>query len=175
VQERDTGPGQVRPGRQGRCSPLLADADKELRKNVAITLTKIGPDAKTAVPALADALREEDSEFRLAILAALAAIGPEARAAVPALIQVFESRDKNIHRKCAQTLGKIGKDAVKQLITSLNHENNLIRIGSAMALGEIGPAAKSARQQLTIHAQNDLDFQVREVASSALVKVMAKP
>ena len=48
-------------------------------------------------------------------------------------------------------------------------------IGSAMALGEIGPAAKSARQQLTIHAQNDLDFQVREVASSALVKVMAKP
>ena len=110
------------------------------------------------------------------VLAALGAIGPDAKAAVPALIQIFESRDKTVHRKCAQTLGKIGKDAVKPLVTALNHENNLIRIGAAMSLGEIGPAAaKDARRQLTLHAQNDLDYQVREVASSALVKVMAKP
>jgi len=64
---------------------------------------------------------------------------------------------------------------VKPLITALNHENNLIRIGAAMALGEIGPAAKSARQQLTLHARDDIDYQVREVAGSALIKVMAKP
>jgi hypothetical protein len=44
-----------------------------------------------------------------------------------------------------------------------------------MSLGEVGPAAKSARQQLLIHAQGDEDPQVRNVASGALAKVMAKP
>ena len=63
---------------------------------------------------------------------------------------------------------------MKQLITALSHENHLIRIGAAMSLGEIGPAAKSARVPLTRHAQDDLDVQVRLVASSALVKILAK-
>jgi HEAT repeat protein/S1-C subfamily serine protease len=158
-------------------APLLADNDKELRKSVAITLAKIGPDAKAAVSNLADALKETDADFRTEVLNALAAIGPPAKAAVPALIMVFEINEKAVTRKCAATLGKIAqdKDSVKQLILALNHENNLIRIGAAMSLGEVGPAAKTAHRQLALHAQDDLDPQVRNVASSALAKVMAKP
>ena len=56
---------------------------------------------------------------------------------MPALIQVFETtREKNVHRKCAQTIGKIGqdKDSVKQLMLALEHENLLIRYGAAMSL-----------------------------------------
>src|SRR5438132_4713805 len=158
-------------------APLLADNDKQLRKSVAVTLAKIGPDAKAAVSNLADAVKADDAEFRIEVLNALAAIGPAAKAAVPALIMVFETREKAVTRKCAATLGKIAqdKDSVKQLILALNHENNLIRIGAAMSLGEVGPVAKSAYRQLLIHAQGDDDPQVRNVASGALAKVMAKP
>jgi predicted Zn finger-like uncharacterized protein len=155
---------------------VLSDPDKELRKSAAVALGKMGADAKSAVSALADCLKDEDRDFRLQVIATLGAIGPDAKAAVPALIQVFESREKDMHRKCALAIGKIGKDAVKPLVIALSHENFLIRIGAAMSLGEIGPPAKKdASKALLAHAQNDLDPQVRQVAASALAKVMAKP
>jgi HEAT repeat protein/S1-C subfamily serine protease len=154
---------------------LVSDRDTELRAGAVGTIAKIGPEAKAAVPALIDALREEDRDFRIKVFEAIGAIGPEAKAAIPALIRVFEGRDRTVHHRCAEALGKIGKDAVKPLIAALGHEVNFVRIGAAIALGEIGPPAKSAVKLLKIRAQSDQDRQVRDVANAALLKINSKP
>jgi len=158
---------------------LLTDSDKEVKKNAAIALGKIGAGAKDAVVTLGDVLNK-DLTIRVEILTALGEIGPAAKAAVPNIVAIFagvdgKTADKAMHLRAAQTLGKIGKDAVPDLVNALGNTNNLVRIGAAEGLGEIGPPAKKlASRALAAHAQLDPDPQVRVVAGLAYSKVLAK-
>jgi len=158
---------------------LLSDSDKQVKKNAVVALGKIGPGAKDAVVTLGEVLNK-DSTIRIEVLVALGEIGPAAKAAVPNILAVFggvdgQVGDKVIHLRAAQTIGKIGKDAVPDLVNALRNDNNLVRIGAAMSLGEVGPPAKKlASRELARHAQADLDPQVRQVAQLAYSKVMAK-
>jgi HEAT repeat protein/S1-C subfamily serine protease len=185
--EKDTrknacvGLGKVGPDAKSAAAELanlLTDSD--VKVSAAVALGKIGPGAKDAVSVLADVLNK-DAAIRVEVLKALGEIGPAAKSAVPSIVLVFTivnntgRADKAMHALAAKTLGKIGKDAVPDLVRALGNENNLIRVGAAMALGEIGPPArKAAKDALTKHAQADLDPQVREVAGLALSKVLTK-
>jgi HEAT repeat protein len=64
----------------------LQDANREARVAAARGLGLLGPGARAAVPALAEAVRNDASgTVRMAAAEALAAIGPEAKSALPAL------------------------------------------------------------------------------------------
>ncbi|HEY7312073.1 MAG TPA: HEAT repeat domain-containing protein [Gemmataceae bacterium] len=59
-----------------RYVPLLKDPDALVRKRAAVALKRMGAKAKSAVPALEEALADTDAEVRAAVAAALEAIDP---------------------------------------------------------------------------------------------------
>jgi HEAT repeat protein len=69
----------------------------------------MGPEAKTAVPALTELLKDDDEWVRRAAAWALGKIGPEAKTATPALTELL--RDKWVRQTAASTLGNIGPEA----------------------------------------------------------------
>jgi HEAT repeat protein len=68
---------------------------------------KIGPEAETAVDALAEALKDPDPSVRGWAAQALGQIGPKATAAVPALTEALKDKDPYIREMAAEALRKI--------------------------------------------------------------------
>jgi hypothetical protein len=64
-----------------RYVPLLKDPDALVRKRAAVALKRMGAKAKSAVPALEEALADKDADVRAAVAAALDTIDPEPRPA----------------------------------------------------------------------------------------------
>jgi HEAT repeat protein len=85
---------------------LKAEA-AEVRVKVALTLAKLGGDAKAAVPALTAALKDPAPEVRREAAAALAALGPAAKAAAPALAELLQGPDREARLLAAYALEKV--------------------------------------------------------------------
>ena len=66
------------------------DKDAVVRLSAALALGEIGPEAKTAVPALTELLKDKDSNVQWAAARALGKIGPEAKMATPALTELLK-------------------------------------------------------------------------------------
>jgi HEAT repeat protein len=143
-----------------------------LRQDIADVLGRIGPDAKDAVPALASVLLENDSALRGRAATALGAIGPEAKAAVPKLVLALE--DRSTLESVVAALAKIGKPAVSGLTNALTDKNPAVRLGAAVALGRIGPDARSAVPALSLRYTKDRYLEVREAARIALKAIQVK-
>ncbi len=152
------------------------DTSPSVRWSAAVALGKIGPDAKAAVPALIEALKDENSEMRRRVAVALGNIGPDAKAAVPALIEALKDENKNVRDSAAVALGTLGPDAkaaVPVLIEALKDEGMVVRREAAGALGEIGPDAKAVVPAL-IAALKDEDWRVRGQAAEALGRIQKR-
>jgi hypothetical protein len=79
-------------GRIGRAAvpsliQTLAHRDAQVRRQAALVLARIGPDAADAVPELTALLDDPEESVRKAAARALGQIGPEAAEAVPALMR----------------------------------------------------------------------------------------
>lgn len=155
----------------------LEDADPVSRSDAAFAIAAIGPDAKTAVPALEKLLGDEsaDASVRYTVAYALGKIGPAAAAAEPLLRSLVESDDDLMATVCAWAALQIkpgDKDlfaaAVPKLRRALQQERELVRLEAAIALGEIGPPAASALPMLELLAEDDPSGQVRAAAEAAV-------
>ena len=144
-------------------------------------LRKIG---KTAVPALAHALKDKDMQMRSNAALVLLELaggydgGPkmDIRQAMRALIRATGDFDSNVRAWSAQALGEIGpdaKEAVPVLIKLVGDPSEGSRNSGCIALGKIGPAAKDALPALQ-KALNDPSKDVRQFAKSAIGKIQAK-
>jgi HEAT repeat protein len=71
-------------------------------------LGEIGPAAKTAAPALAEALKDGERDVRMNAAQSLGYIGPGAKVAAPALITALQDKDSLVRRAAAFALGKVG-------------------------------------------------------------------
>jgi HEAT repeat protein len=65
----------------------LRHRDPEVRKQAALVIARIGPEAYDAVPELTDLLGDPDEDVRKSAARALGQIGPKAAEAVPALMR----------------------------------------------------------------------------------------
>ena len=140
------------------------------RMSGADALGAIGPEAKAAVPALAQALKDKDCDVRLYAAVALGKIGSEAGVAVPALIEALKDEDLCVRMGAEKALGEIGPTAMPALIEALKDEDLGVRTGAEKALGGIGPAAVPA----LIEALKEEDLDVRCSAAQALGEIGAQ-
>jgi HEAT repeat protein len=96
---------------------MLHDPNPTTQAQGAYGLGRLGPEARSAVPSLIEALKKDPPVRRNAALA-LGEIGPDARAAVPALCEALKDSEWMVRWQAAQALGTIGADA-RQAIPEL--------------------------------------------------------
>ncbi|HZZ76965.1 MAG TPA: HEAT repeat domain-containing protein [Gemmataceae bacterium] len=162
-------------------APALADALKSksrgVRELAGESLGKLGPDAKTVVPAVRAALNEVPEQDRLPAIEVLGRIGPDAREAVPDLVKLVGGGQQDLtvdaertSATVARALGRIGKDAVPPLIEALKDTDPRIRAGAAAAFGRIGPDAKTGVVHLLrLRDSTQEPVAVRDAARKALI------
>jgi HEAT repeat protein len=126
----------------------------------------MGPQAREAVPALVEALR--DVRIREETLEALRKIGPETPEAVPALIETL--RIDGLRTFATQTLEGIGGRALPALVRAMKDENPNVRLAAVRIIGNLGPPAGQAVPAL-IAALQDPGRGVSTEAAIALGKV----
>lgn len=90
----------------------LAEALAPLtRNNAAYSIARMGPAAKSAVPALIKALNDPEPAVRFPVCIALREIGPDAKDAVPALTEALEDRNEDVAAMARRALMAItGED-----------------------------------------------------------------
>ena len=175
------------PQSKAAIKPLLAameDSSPRVRSNAASALAGFGPAAKEGVPALTTALDDKDSSMRAGAALTLGRIGPEAKAATTKLIELLRAEPKAgepkslfedvVRRNAAMALGRItrGTDvAVAPLIAALDDKGLEVGVYAAIALGEIGPAAKAAVGPLQGFIQTEKDARIRIHAAAALMRI----
>jgi HEAT repeat protein len=142
---------QIDATRAGAAVPLLVDSLDV--PGAAVALANIGPDARSAVPALIAALkaRKQDANqesFRAGARLALARIG---KPAVPALLAALRDKQDDVAPLAGEALGWVlppPKEAVPALREALRNDRAHAAI-YAHALGQLGSLARPALPELT--------------------------
>ncbi|WP_406700487.1 HEAT repeat domain-containing protein [Singulisphaera sp. Ch08] len=149
---------------------LMKEKDGQVRLAVLDTVTALGPDAVSAVPALVHTLRtnyggqgkeESHQDYRSAL--ALAAIG---KPAVEDLRGLLNERKESVRAEVVMSLGRIGPDAataIPDLLPLLGDKSERIRREASLALGRIGRAAVEPLVAASKHP--DLLIRARAVES----------
>jgi HEAT repeat protein len=141
-----------------------------------IGFTLLGPQGKSAVPALIEIYNERrpgPHNDPAAIAGILASMGPAATDAVPRLVRDTTDADSMIRFIAVWTLGKIHARpdlAVPALTASLRDPEIGVRGWAPTGLGAFGTDAKSAVPDL-IKALADPDSDVRNATASALKNI----
>jgi HEAT repeat protein len=90
---------------------LAEAAAPHTRNNAAYSIARMGPAAKSAVPALITALKDPEAAVRFPVCIALREIGPDAMDAVPALKEALEDRNEDVAAMARRALIRItGED-----------------------------------------------------------------
>jgi HEAT repeat protein len=157
----------------------LKNKDADVRRAAAKGIAEMGPDAKSATPALIDVLKKDKDVFvRRFAAQALGDVEADPKIAVPALASVLGESEAAV-----TSLGKMGSTAVPPLIDAVKKKGGtptkpkgqkpmattdgtaLVRTKAIEALGNIGAKAKPAVPVL-IEALKDAN--VRTEAAEAL-------
>jgi HEAT repeat protein len=142
----------------------LKDPDKEVRREAARALERLGPCVKEAsLPALKAALKTDDDQFAYYLYGAIAAMGPET---LPVLLDALSS-DKR-QRQVTNALSSLGEAAAPQLLKMLADGEVRQRRAAAEKLAIVGPPSPELLRGLT-RALRDQDALVRVTAAESLL------
>jgi hypothetical protein len=111
-------------------APALRAKDPRARREAALALANLGPDANSAVRELADALKDRDPYVRAKAALALWSAGTHARPVVPTLTAALTDADADVRLNAAGALGEIGaeaKAALPALTKRLQDSNRDVR------------------------------------------------
>jgi len=86
----------------------VRDKEPAIQAHAALELSKYGPDASRAVPALAAALSSDNINVRRNSALALGKIGPASRSALAALKKALSDTDYGVRENAVYALGEIG-------------------------------------------------------------------
>ena len=127
-------------------SKLLDSRSEQVRRDCICALGAFGPASRSAVPKLAEALKDVDSHNRAHAAMALASIGPEAATAVPALTEALANdKEGSVRHHAAEALGRIGpaaKEAIPALKRALKDDYWALPAAARAALISIGDGGR---------------------------------
>jgi len=146
---------------------LLKNLENPLkRKYAVITLGKVGPTAKDAIPALARIMK--DPVLSPSVLEvqteAIKTLGKLAQAALPVLIAFLRDKNPSYSHEVRGALVSMGPAAVPELIRLLQDPDPSLRNHAAECLGFIRPAATETAIALAL-AVDDPEVQKEAVRS----------
>jgi HEAT repeat protein len=147
---------------------VMDGRDSVLSWSAVQALVLMGNRAKSAVPALTQALRNERARAKAA--EALVAIAPDACSAADALAEALD--DPAARWKAALALGRMGPCAMPPLIAALSRADS--REAAVVALGRLGPPAEAAVPAVEALLSSD-DEKLRAAAQAALAKIRLTP
>jgi HEAT repeat protein len=168
-------PAAVKSELPRRLDGLVSDNERT-RGISTFEIGKLGPDAASAVPLLAQLLvTDHNLDVRWSAAWAFGKLGPSAVTAMPALARgIAHDRDPDVRAQAAWALGRIAgaeaswaETAVQILRRALNDSDSLVREEAAAALAQLGTHAKPALAELTRCVQ-DRHPLVRERALEAI-------
>ncbi len=141
--------------------------DSESRKLAAYAIGKVGPEARTAVPQLDEALGDKD--LRYAAADALGRIGSSSKPAIPSLLKILANKmeDSFDRTVAASALGKIGLDANKAvpvLKECLEDQDFHVRVEAAYSLWEINQNPRDVMPALIEILNNDRNYNAQRRA-----------
>ena len=160
------------------CIPLLIEAlnspQPNVRRNLVLALTKFGPAAKAAVPALEQGLKADLAQIRIDCARALGAIDANtATVTKPVLKEAMGDGDPRIRHWASVYLSGIDaedQEVMPVFIGSLTNSDPGIRMSAAYSLVRFGSKAKTAVPGLIV-ALTDPEASVRRAARAALEKI----
>jgi len=150
------------------------------RKQAAIALGDLGPQAEEAIPTLIRALDDTNYEVRREAANAMEKIGSSSNELIPVLILTnrLESKSWSEALQAAKEIGDIGpkaKDAIPALVMILNNEHDnwsvhypLTQIEAARTVAKIGPPSAGDAIPALINCLDYFSPGVREAAVIAL-------
>jgi len=144
----------------------LKDEDEQVRGKAAWALGKIR--SPIAISALLETFNDVEDVWKEPIWA-LGEIGDATTA--PYLIELLRQHEKwrqSLEGAIAEALGKLGEDAIPDLIEAMSDNDVYVRAGAAEALGTLGA---TTAVPFLIGALHDEDWLVRSRAAEALGKI----
>lgn len=129
---------------------LLKNDDSKIRAAAARSLGEIGPDAKTAIPALFEAIKDNptkpvhDCGIEIDAAKALGNLKLETKAAISIFTELQKDTHFWVRSEATFALGRMGaeaKPAAPALTKLLQDENVHVRCAAASALSRICPSA----------------------------------
>ena len=136
--------GQMGPEALPTLSSMLGHEDKYVRRHAVWAMGKLGPLARPALPVLCAALKDCDPRTGSGAAQALGNMGADAAEAVAALAEAMRGTNIVLCRLASKALSQIGTPALATLIAHLQHSDPFVRGESALAIGWMGPVARSA-------------------------------
>jgi HEAT repeat protein len=136
--------GMMGPEALPTLTRMLTHPDKYVRRNAVWAMARLGPLAIPALHALCAALKDSDPRTGSGAAQALGNMGIDGADAVPALAEAMRGTNIVLCRLAAKALSQIGTPAVSTLIAHLQHSDPFVRGESALAIGWMGPIARSA-------------------------------
>jgi HEAT repeat protein len=146
-----------------------------------LVLLELGPDAKEAVPALAQALSHQHEEIRHEAAQALRAIGPDAKAAVPELMAALDDEQIVVQMPAVLALGSIGpaaKEAAQKVRSLQESDDDLLKVCVMWAIEKMEPDQQRLKTETTPALVNLLlheDQTVRNAAALAMLQLQPGP
>jgi len=146
-----------------------------VRSAAIAAITAIGPEAKSAAPALGKLLKNTNDDVALQAAVALHALAEQEQACRTELIRLLESKEPYVRTGAARELGtyrQLAKESVPALLSVLKDQTarGYVREAAVQALGEINPGDPEVKDAL-VTALNDKRRSVQEAAKAALKKI----
>ncbi len=123
---------------------ILAHPDKYVRRKAVWAMGKLGPLARPALSELCRSLKDSDPRTASGAAQALGNMGADGAESISALAEAMRGTNIVLCRLAAKALSQIGPPALSTLIAHLQHTDPFVRGESALALGWMGVAARSA-------------------------------
>lgn len=136
--------GNMGPDALATLSGMLTHHDKYVRRNAVWAMGKLGPLAKPALADLCAGLKNSDPRTASGAAQAIGNMGADGAEAIPALAEAMRGTNIVLCRLAAKALSQIGSPSLSTLIAHLQHSDPFVRGESALAIGWMGPVARSA-------------------------------
>lgn len=162
----------------GPAVPALLQAleapDKLRRCQACLVLAHIGPEARSAVPALGKLMQDRETNCRAFAALALVRIDPDNQVkTVELLASLLKDQDRGVRIATVHALELLSRKAegvMPALATALQDPAPEVRIATCAVLSRMGPDAKDALPALQACRKGE-DYQVRVSATAAAIAI----